>query len=161
MIPIHSELIKEPKEIGELLESLEDLIWKGLHLSGDSNFSKTQIQKAIGFAKKELLPFYLAQGGMVYLLKYPLVSKTASGKWGEFIFVTRNGKSYLKRYRIPKDPKTLSQLEQRNYFRLAVHAYQNENPSVKEIWKTKAENLTGLSGYNLYLREKIRELRNP
>ncbi|MDI6785025.1 MAG: hypothetical protein QME64_13145, partial [bacterium] len=123
-------------------------------------FSPEQIQRAFSSARKGLLPSYLAQDAVVYLLQYPLMSMTASGKWkNEIVYVTRSGKTYLRRYVIPRNPRTVPQQTQRNYFRIAVAHYQQESAETKSFWKEQAKTNRRKSGYNLYLGAVIKLLQ--
>jgi hypothetical protein len=159
MIEINSSLVKQPVPLPEILQKLADLIQTRFAQQSGQTFSREQIQHLVQSAQKSLLPSYLAQDAVVYLLSFPLMSATASGKHGEFVYVTSQGKTYLRRYVVPQDPKTEPQLTQRNYFKIAVSHYQQESDEIKSFWKDKAKSIIGKSGYNLYLGEVIKLLK--
>ena len=159
MIEIDSNLVKQPIPLPEILQKLADLILTRFPQQPEQTFSREQIQQSVQSAQESLLPSYLAQDAVVYLLSFPLMSLTASGKRGKFVYVTWRGKTYLRRYVVPQDPKTVSQLTQRNYFKIAVEHYQSESAEIKLFWKDKAKYIRGKSGYNLYLGEVIKLLK--
>ena len=160
MIEIESNLVKQPKSITLVLDQLQKLLETNLSKSPVQNFSPEQIQHAFSSARKELLPSYLAQDAVVYLLQYPLMSMTASGKWkDEIVYVTRSGKTYLRRYVIPRNPRTVPQQTQRNYLKIALSHYQQESAETKTFWKEQAKNIRGKNGYNLYLGAVIKLLQ--
>jgi uncharacterized membrane protein YbaN (DUF454 family) len=65
----------------------------------------------------------------------------------------------LKRYKKPRDKKSAEQLIHRNYFRQAVHHYQQEDAATRAFWKEKATDIIGKTGYNLYLGAVIKLLQ--
>lgn len=160
MIEIESSLVKQPKSISLVLDQLQKLLETNISKSPVQTFSAEQIQRAFIAARKGLLPSYLAQDAVVYLLQYPLMSMTASGKWkNEIVYVTRSGKTYIRRYVIPQNPRTVPQQTQRNYLKIAVAHYQQESPETKTFWKEQAKTIGGKSGYNLYLGEVMKLLQ--
>jgi hypothetical protein len=158
MIEINSSLVKQPVPLPEILQKLADLILTRFPQQPGQTFSREQIRQSVHLAQESLLPSYLAQDAVVYLLSFPLMSLTASGKFGKFVYVTSRGKTYLRRYVIPQDPKTVLQLTQRNYFKIAVAHYQQESAEIKSFWKEQTKSIIGKSGYNLYLGEVIKLL---
>lgn len=88
---------------------------------------------------------------------WPLYSLTASGRFRDKVFVTRSGQeTHVRPYRIPRDPKTQKQLDHRQKFKTISQQWKSLTPEQKESYNQLAEQEGGLSGYNYYVREKIR-----
>jgi transketolase len=98
---------------------------------------------------------YLLQVDSVTVTGWPLGSMTASGKFREKIFVTRNGKTYLKHYQKPFNPRTGLQQTNRQKFKTAVAQWQRMTPEQREEWKILAVN-EKLSGYNLFIQTAMK-----
>lgn len=159
MIEIKTNLIPHPKQLDYLMNQFESLLQDYLTRLPNLPFTAEQVNQAVRYARRAVLPSLLAEDAIVYLLKYPLFSMQASGKWEEFVYVTRNGKTFLRKYVIPKNPKTVPQQTNRNYFRTAVEHYQQEDKETRAFWKEKAKDIRGKSGYNLYLSAVIKLLQ--
>jgi hypothetical protein len=143
-----------------VLDQLQNLLEKSLAGTQSQTFTAEQIHRAFIGARKNLLPSYLAQDAVVYLLQYPLMSMNASGKWqNEIVYITRSGKTYIRRYVKPRNPQTVPQQTNRNYFKILVAHYQQESAEIKSFWKEKAKSIIGKSGYNLYLGEMMKLLQ--
>jgi hypothetical protein len=159
MIELKTNLIPHLKPLDYLFNQFESLLQDYLTRLPNPQFTAEQVHLAFAYARVSILPSLMAQDAIVYLLKYPFYSFTASGKWDEFVYVTTAGKTYLRRYVIPRNPRTAPQQTQRNYFRIAVAHYQQESPETKLFWKEQAKSIRGKSGYNLYLGEVIKLLQ--
>ena len=159
MIEIETQLLPHPKPIDYFINQFDTLLQDYLARLPNPQFTAEQVNLAIAYARVSILPSLMAQDAVVYLLKYPFYSFTASGKWEEFVYVSTAGKTYLRRYTKPNNPKTAPQQTQRDYFRIAVAHYQQESPETKLFWKDKAKSIRGKSGYNLYLGEVIKLLK--
>jgi hypothetical protein len=86
------------------------------------------------------------------------ILKGISGKFGNVIFVTRKGKTHLRRRVKQRDPKTAAQREMRGNFTTAIREWREMDPEDRELW-----NGLGLiedrSGYHYYLSRRMKELK--
>jgi hypothetical protein len=68
-------------------------------------------------------------------LRNPLHSQAASGKMDEeTILVTRRGKTYRKRYAVPRDAKSERQREERRLFVRALKLWEELDQEDREAW---------------------------
>jgi hypothetical protein len=102
---------------------------------------------------------YLVQVSEITLSGYPLGSLQASGKFRDYIFVTRNGQTYIKPYKKPRNPKTPAQQAQRQKFQRVTKSWKELSPEQQQEYNDRAE-LTGtpLTGYNLFCREQLKSI---
>lgn len=82
-----------------------------------------------------------------------------TGTAGEsMVMFMRNGVNVARKHVTPHDPKTESQLSQRNMFRMAVFEWQKLSAEEKQSWKERAgKEKTCLSGYNLFIGRFMKE----
>ena len=88
----------------------------------------------------------------------PLI-KSAKGRFGDIVFYNRYGRTYIRRYVIPRNPNTLKQRSIRRSFADAVKAWQNVNNTIKDRFNRKADYLN-MSGYNLFISEYMKSRIN-
>lgn len=98
---------------------------------------------------------YLLKAEQITISGWPLGSITASGKFRDKIFVTRNGDTYIKKYTKPRDPRSPEQIAQRNLMRTANNIWKSMTPEQREEWKVLAIN-EKMSGYNLFLQTALK-----
>jgi hypothetical protein len=102
---------------------------------------------------------YLVQVSEITLSGYPLGSLQASGKFRDYIFVTRNGKTYIKPYKKPRNPKSPAQQAQRNKFRLVTKSWKELSPEQQQEYRDRANQLQKpMNGINLFSQEKLKPL---
>ena len=102
---------------------------------------------------------YLVQVSEIILSGYPLGSMQASGKFRDYIFVTRNGETYIKPYKKPLNPNSVKQQAQREKFRQATQSWKSLSPEMKQAYRDRAElEPKPMNGINLYCKEN---LKNP
>jgi hypothetical protein len=100
---------------------------------------------------------YLLQVSEIILSGYPLGSLQASGRFRDYIFVTRNGNTYIKPYKIPRNPKTPAQQAQRDKFRLVTKSWKALSPEQKQVYRDRANQLQKpMNGINLYSQEQLK-----
>ena len=99
---------------------------------------------------------YLLQVKQVVLTAFPLGSGEVRGRYRDYIFANRQGTQYVKRYRIPFDPKTDKQLENRAKWKYIAQSWQNLTDSEKAEYNLRATEQR-FSGFNLYVREQYRK----
>ncbi len=77
-----------------------------------------------------------------------------SGKLGSMVFYSRNGKTFVRRWVIPKDPKTPLQKAARKNFANLVKTWQRMNAEMKQSWK----HYPGRRGtpYNAFMSENMK-----
>ena len=73
-----------------------------------------------------------------------------TGKWGKYIYTSRNGTYYKKRYTKPRNPQTKKQMQWRNLFARAMKAWQELSQKEKLKWKKRACNVPK-AGHNLFI----------
>jgi hypothetical protein len=102
---------------------------------------------------------YLVQVSEITLSGYPLGSLQASGRFRDYIFVTRNGNTYIKPYKVPRNPKSPAQQEHRDKFKQATLAWKALSSEQKQTFNDRAE-LTGtpITGYNLFCQEQLKSI---
>src|SRR6266511_2364608 len=66
------------------------------------------------------------------------------------------GHDYLREYVVPHDPKTALQLQHRKIWRQAVAAWHALSDAERKAYDKKAK---GMTGFNLFVGRKVRELR--
>lgn len=65
----------------------------------------------------------------------PLLSGRVYGQIGKtLVYDRQRGVDYVRRYVVPRDPKTAAQLTQRSAFRLCQGAWRNMGPIAQEPW---------------------------
>lgn len=99
---------------------------------------------------------YLLVVNQVILEGFPLGSMQASGKFRDKIFCTLKGKTYIKRYKKPRDPRTGKQLTNRSLFSQAAAGWQTLTETEKEAYNQAAK-YEPYSGYNLWFKEFFEE----
>ena len=77
----------------------------------------------------------------------------------KIITYNRFGKTYIRKYFIPMNPRTRKQQVHRKMFRNAIHSWKNLSCKEKEYFNNLANGLD-ISGYNLFVSMKIKSL-NP
>jgi hypothetical protein len=99
---------------------------------------------------------YLVQVSEIILSGFPLGSMQASGKFKDYIFVTRNGNTYIKPYKKPRNPNSLAQQLHRDKFKQAVKSWKELPPEIKQEYRNRAKlEPTPMTGISLYCREKL------
>lgn len=87
-------------------------------------------------------------------IELPFFITGMSGKLGNRVYCTRNGKICSRRYVMPSNPRTGRQRECRSRFARAVSAWRGLNADARASWNRRARALN-LSGYNLFMRETM------
>jgi hypothetical protein len=100
---------------------------------------------------------YILPVEKVVLMGFPLGSMTASGKYREKVFATRNGRTHVRKLVIPHDPKTGKQIANRTRFAEIVQAWKELPESVKTDYNRKAKNVPK-TGLNLYIQEQTKKI---
>ncbi len=96
-------------------------------------------------------------GGEMYARKNAASFGTASGKRVEgFVFATWKGRTYVKRYAKPHNPRSEKQQRHRRLFREAVQSFRALLPEEKERLNREA-NARGITGLNLFMHRYMRE----
>jgi hypothetical protein len=86
------------------------------------------------------------------------ILKGISGKYGNIIFVDRNGKTHLRRKVKQRDPKTSAQREVRGNFTRAIQEWREMAPEERELWNGLGS-CENRSGYHYYLSKRMKELK--
>ncbi|MDI6917874.1 MAG: hypothetical protein QMC80_08785 [Thermoplasmatales archaeon] len=68
----------------------------------------------------------------------------------------RYGKTYVRRYFVPRNPRTEKQRNHRDRFKNAVKEWKNLTEKEKETYKQLAEGMS-MSGFNLFMSLKMKE----
>ncbi len=104
-------------------------------------------------------------------LRKPLLSEAASGKMDEqSIFSTRFGKTYRKRYAVPKQPNSKAQMAMRKTFTGAMRLWQHTlSEEDREAWRAFAQtqrrvdrvslSLNHPPAHSIFLRFAVNALR--
>jgi len=92
------------------------------------------------------------------MLEYPAVSLRGQVAH-EWVYYVSYGRQLRRSYVVPFDPKTISQHTQRAKFFVARQWWNELTPAEKQSYadEAKARRLS-LTGYNLFLRAKIKEV---
>ena len=69
---------------------------------------------------------------------------------------TRYGKTFVRRYFVPRNPRTEKQLKHRDRFSRAVKEWKKLTNEEKETYKQLAEGMS-MSGFNLFMSLKMKE----
>lgn len=78
----------------------------------------------------------------------------------QFIYWVVAGQQYKRPYKIPYDPKTFDQRTQRNKFYIASQMWNELTTEEKKEWKEKVKKTQYvMTGYNYFIREKIKEMK--
>ena len=77
---------------------------------------------------------------------------------GDLTFYTRNGKTFIRRKPVPKNPRTEIQQANRNAFGAAVALWRELPAAARESWNNYAKDKKH-SGYNAFISENSRCLR--
>jgi hypothetical protein len=139
----------EGKELeGVLMSALgEVLAGKGIKVT------PKMVRRFTGRLTKKVL------GGRPVLVveQYPLFSRRASGRFDELIYayIQRTGTQYAKKYKVPKNPQTPAQQEQRAKYARAILAWQELTESNKNVWRKQGE-ITHQIGYNLFVSNYLK-----
>lgn len=90
-------------------------------------------------------------------VRMPHLSEAASGKHVEgYVFASWKGRTYVKRYAKPHNPRSEKQQKHRRLFREAVQAYQALLPEEKDRLNHEA-NARKITGLNLFMSRYMRE----
>lgn len=82
----------------------------------------------------------------------PLLSMDASGKIGDvMVFSKWKGRNYARKYVIPENPESTTQVNVRAAMALLVAEWQGESAPDKLIWDTFAAQFN-MSGFNQYVK---------
>ena len=128
------------------IEKLVELFKKQLEVNSDP---VKALEQALSLLGRE----YLLQADKVVVTGLPLGSMTASGKFQDKVFATRNGKTHLRKLVIPHDPKTAQQRSNRTRFADIVQSWKALPQSVKDEYNQKTKG-TPKTGLNLYIEEQ-------
>lgn len=92
------------------------------------------------------------------VVRSPLFSLDARGQIGKaLVYMVWKGLQTVRKYAIPANPRTASQLVIRGYFTDAVDAYQSESDATKLAWDNYAKILgRPMSGFNAYISKFIK-----
>ena len=96
---------------------------------------------------------YILPVEKIVLMGFPLGSMTASGKFRDKVFATRNGKTHLRKLVVPLDPKTAKQRLNRTRFADIIQSWKELPQSVKDEYNRKTKG-TPKTGLNLYIEEQ-------
>ena len=133
--------------VGEFLQLIEQYLVEGLLPTVALNKALNELGKDYGLIVKE-----------VAVSGWPLYSVTASGKYLDKVFVTRAGDTYIRKYVIPRDPKTEKQLAHRNKWKQVVESWKNLSEVEKYNWNVIAHNSgRPISGFNLYMEHQFQK----
>jgi hypothetical protein len=97
---------------------------------------------------------YLIQVDQVILAGFPLGSMQASGKFRDYVYVTRNGKTYVRKYVIPVNRKTDKQQAHRRRFGNLAKSWAALSPEVQNYYKQLAKSERE-NGFNLFIQEQF------
>lgn len=75
---------------------------------------------------------------------------------GEYVVSSWKGRKYVRRYVIPKNPRTKKQLKQRKKFTEAVKKWHKLSESEKAHYNKLAERYA-ISGMNLFISRYVKE----
>lgn len=82
----------------------------------------------------------------------PYGDPNAHGTLGKTLtFIRRRGGVYVRPYRIPKDPRSVDQLAQRQLFQDAIDAWFASSSQTKDFYNNRASGQL-YTGYNLFLQ---------
>ncbi len=81
-----------------------------------------------------------------------------SGRLGNIVFYSRNGKNFARKWVMPCDPRTEKQIAQRQNFARLVKIWQNMNPAERKSWINHPSRKG--SAYNAFMSENLRRLNN-
>lgn len=110
-------------------------------------------QAALEYAFITVGKEYLLQVQTLVLTGFPLGSMEARGRYRDIIFAVRQGTQYVKPYRTPFNPQTLSQQINRNKWKEIGKSWQELADSEKAEYNLRAAGKP-LSGFNLYVKEQ-------
>ena len=79
-----------------------------------------------------------------------------SGRWGNHVYNTRNGRVCSRRHVKPANPRTRAQQRGRGRFAALVGRWKEMAPSDRETWNRRAKYLD-MSGYNLFISRGMRQ----
>ena len=101
---------------------------------------------------------YLVQVSEIILSGFPLGSQQASGKFRDYIFVTRNGKTYIKPYKKPRNPNSPKQQAHRLKFRQVTKSWSPLPIETKQEYNRRAKlEPKPMSGFNLFCKENLKK----
>ena len=89
------------------------------------------------------------------LVTYDPSIDTFEGKVGSFVYYRNRSLKCVRRYVVPRNPRTECQQKGRMSFADAVHLWQNLEPYRKAQWNGKAL-IRRISGYNLFISEHLK-----
>jgi hypothetical protein len=97
---------------------------------------------------------YLVKVDQIILTGNPLESMLASGKFRDYVYVTRAGKTYIRKYVIPDNPRTAGQQEHRARFGEISKSWSILSPEQKQQYNLLASGQQK-SGFNLYVEQQF------
>lgn len=140
---------------------------EGLLRNGYSDSYAASLSRWIRKSGGNLFSTHFALKGIITLNQYPLGSMGASGKFdwpdaGLLVYVRQTGKrsAYTRKWVRPKDPKTLSQLLQRERLKQADTAWHLETPELRQAWNQAATGKSPLIGYTYYIKSWFNSLKS-
>ncbi len=87
-------------------------------------------------------------------IKYP------GGRMSDAVLYTVKGKTYMRCYVVPRNPRTEKQTENRNLFADAMQSWKRLTDKEKEVYRRRAADLP-MHPHNLYISEYIKRERTP
>lgn len=92
------------------------------------------------------------------LVTYDPAIDSFEGKAGNFVYYRNRSAKCVRRYVVPRNPRTVRQQQGRMNFAGAVHIWQMLEPYKKAQWNGKAS-IRRISGYNHFISEHLKEVR--
>lgn len=93
-------------------------------------------------------------------IQLPFMIKAVSGRVGDTVYYMRGGRQMARRHVLPRNPSTPAQARGRSEFARLARLWRDLPREEKEAWRLKAGR-SGLTGYNLYIREGLRAGKRP
>lgn len=93
-------------------------------------------------------------------IKTPSYIKYPGGRMEDAVLYTVKGRTYMRRYVIPRNPRTEKQTENRSLFAEAMHSWKGLPDKEKEVYRRRTANLP-MHPHNLYISEYIKRERSP
>jgi hypothetical protein len=88
---------------------------------------------------------------MAYVILNPIIN-SLSGRIGNLVFYSSDGREYARSYVKPRNPDTPAQRANRGLFRNAMKAWQALSAFDRAAYNRRAGRL-GMTGHNLYIRK--------
>ena len=89
-------------------------------------------------------------------IEFNQIIKSMSGRMGNVVFYTRNGRCFARTYVKPNDPCTKKQAGRRDSFARLVTGWRETDETERDEWRQRARR-KNMSGYNLYISEGMKE----